>query len=160
MTRGIDSWRRRYAGSELFAVMAGDFGQETLSVLQEALASGDAAQIRVLGSILHHAPRALLWDQVDFVCQALRNADQHGEDAVQHVAGGLHAASFKGMRFGTLQEPFGEDIDQRDKSAEILGRLPPGSVEEKFYQALTESAQRSIQWKTETEDRLTSRREW
>jgi transcriptional regulator with XRE-family HTH domain len=160
MTRGLESWRRQHAGSELFAVVAGNFGQETLSVLREALTSGDTWQVRAVGSILQHAPRTLLWDQVEFVCLALSYASQHGEKVLQQVAGGLHAAAINGMRFGTPQQPFGENVEQRDKSAEILTRLPRGSLEEKFYQALAESAQRSIQWKTQLDDTLTSRRDW
>ena len=167
MTDGMDSWRRQSAGSELFALMAGDFGPEVLSVLQEALVSGETPQVRAVGSILGHAPRALLWDQVDFVCLAIRTADQHGEEVLQHVAGRLHTAaftetrfSFGGIRFGTPQQPFGEDINQRDRAAEIVAQLPLGSIEQEFYQSLIESAQRGIQWKTEIDDRLTSRRQW
>jgi transcriptional regulator with XRE-family HTH domain len=160
MTSGLESWRRQHAGSELFAIVAGNFGQETLSVLREALVSGDTRQVRAAGFILHHAPRALLWDQVDFICLALRSADRHGEEALQQVAGGLHAAAIKGTHFGTPQQPFGENVEQRDKSAEILARLSHGSLEERFYQALVESAQRSIQWKTQVDDMLTSRRDW
>ena len=160
MTNGVESFRRQHAGGELFALIAGNFGQEVLSVLREALESGDPSQVRVAGSILRHVPRALLWDHVDFVCLALRCAEQHGEEVLQQVAGGLQAAAYTGTRFGNPQQPFEEDIDQRDKSTEILRRLPRGSIEEKFYRALAESAQRRIQWTTEIDERLTSRREW
>ena len=160
MTNGVESFRRQHAGGELFALIAGNFGQEALSILREALESGDPAQVRVVGSVLRHVPRTLLWDHVDFVSLALRRAEQHGEEILQQVAGGLQAAAYAGTRFGTPQQPFEEDIDQRDKSTEILRCLPRGSIEEKFYRALAESAQRRIQWTTEIDERLTSRREW
>lgn len=160
MTDGSDDARRRLAGSELFALMAGDFGEEPLAILREALSSGDIQQVRIVGSILSQAPRSLLWERVDFVSLALRSAEQHGEEAVQQVGGGLHAAAFRGMRFGTPQQPFDMDTDQRDRSARILSTLQPGSVEEKFYQALVDSAQRSITWKASIDESLISRREW
>jgi hypothetical protein len=94
------------------------------------------------------------------VTLALRTADQYGEEVVQQVAGGLHAAAFKGTTFGIPQQPFGKDIDQRDKSTEVLGRLQRGSIEEKFYQALAESAQRSIDWKVSIDESFIDRREW
>ena len=101
MAGGLQSWTRQHAGSELFALIAGSFEQETLSVLREALKSGNAERVSAVGSILRNAPRALLWDQVDFVSLALRCAQQHGQDSVQAVAGGLHALAFNGMRRGT-----------------------------------------------------------
>jgi len=160
MASSFQSWRRQHAGSELFALIAGSFGQEALSVLREALTSGDAEQVKAVGSILRNAPRALLWDQVDFVSLALRSARQHGHDTVQAVAGGLHGLAFNGMRHGTPGQPFAEDTEQREKSAEILRQLPSKSVAAEFYRALIESAEHNIQREAELDDKLTSRRDW
>lgn len=160
MADSADDARRRIAGGELFALMAGDFGEEPLAVLREALSSGDVQQVKIVGAILSQAPRNLLWEQVDFVTLALRSADLYGEEAVQRVGGGLHAAAFKGMRSGVPMEPFDWDTEQRDKSAEILGALQPGSVEYKFYESLVESAKRGIAWKADIDETLISRRGW
>lgn len=160
MTAETESWRRQHAGGELFALMARDFGEEALGVLREALSSGEIRQVKTVGSILRNAPRQIIWDQADFVCLALRTADQYGEETVQQIAGGLHAAAFNGMAFGVPQQPFGKDIDQRDKSTQILAHLQRGSIEEKFYLALAESAQRSIAWKAGIDESLLDRREW
>lgn len=160
MTNGIESWQRRYVGSELFGLVAGNFDQETLSVLQEALESGDARQVKAAGSIFSQAPRTLLWDHVDFVTKTLNTALQHGDDCVQQVAGGLQAAAISGFRRGIARQPFGEDIEQRDRATEIAARLPRGSIEQKFYQAVAESAERNIQVTTEADNRLTDRRDW
>jgi transcriptional regulator with XRE-family HTH domain len=160
MASSVQSWRRQHAGSELFALIAGSFGQEALGVLQEALASGDTAQVKAVGSILRNAPRTLLWDQVDFISLALRIAQQYGHDTLQAVGGGLHALAITGMRHGTPGQPFAEDTEQREKSAEILAQLPRKSVEAEFYQALVESAEHNIRWEAELEDKLTSRRDW
>ena len=160
MANSVQSWRRQHAGSELFALIAGSFGEEVLSVLREALASGDTAQVKAVGSILRNAPRALLWDQVGFVSLALSSAQRYGPDGVQAVAGGLHALAFNGMRHGTPGQPFAEDTEQREKSAEILAQLPRKSVEAEFYLALMESAEHHIQQEAELDAKLTSRRDW
>ncbi|HXZ76289.1 MAG TPA: hypothetical protein VEH31_36205, partial [Streptosporangiaceae bacterium] len=107
MTNGIESWQRQYFGSELFALVAGNFDQEALSVLQEALESSDPRKVKAAGSILSQAPRTLLWDHVDFVTKALNTALQHGDDVVQQVAGGLQAAAIRGFRWGVARQPFG-----------------------------------------------------
>jgi hypothetical protein len=160
MTTGHESYRRQHAGSELFALIAGGFGEETLSILGDALSSGDTNQIATVGYILGQAPRSLLWDRVDFITLALRSADQHSEEAVQQVAGGLHAAAVKGTSFGSPHQPFEKDIDQRDRSTKILERLLRGSIEEQFYRSLAESAQRSIDWKADIDKSFIDRREW
>jgi Helix-turn-helix len=160
MTAATESWRRQHAGGELFALMAKDFGEEALGVLREALSSGDIRQAKTVGSILRNVPGQIIWDQVDFVTLALRTADKYGEETVQQVAGGLHAAALSGMAFGTPLKPFSKDIDQRDKSTQALANLQRGSIEEKFYQALAESAQRSIAWKAGIDESLIDRREW
>jgi ribosome-binding protein aMBF1 (putative translation factor) len=160
MAAETESWRRQHAGGELFALMARGFGEEALRVLREALSSGDVRQVKTVGYILRQAPRNILWEQVEFVTLALSIADNYGEEIIQQVAGGLHAAAFKGMAFGTPQQPFEKDIDQRDKSTEVLSQLQRGSLEEKFYRALAESAQRSIAWKAGIDESLIDRRDW
>jgi transcriptional regulator with XRE-family HTH domain len=160
LTDGLDSFRRRYAGGQLFSTIAGEYGQETLSILRAALASGDQRQVRTVGSVLSYAPATLLWDEVDFVSHALNCAQQHGDEVFQQVAAGLRAAGTPGMRYGAVRVAFEADITQRDESAQILNQLTPGSPAAKFYQTLQKAAGDSIRWKTNIDDLLTSRREW
>jgi hypothetical protein len=155
-----DSFRRQYAGGQLFSTIAGEYGQETLSVLRAALASGDQRQVRVAGSVLSGAPATLLWEEVDFVSHALTCAQQQGDEAFQQVAAGLQAAAIPGMRYGAVRVGFENDITQRDMSAQVLSQLTPGSLAAKFYQALQKTAGDSVRWKTDVDDLLTSRRDW
>lgn len=156
----FDSFRRQYAGKQLFSTIAGEYGQETLSVLRTALASGDQRQVRVAGTALSDAPATLIWEEVDFVSHALNCAQQHGDDVFQHIAACLQAAATPGMRYGAVRVAFENDIAQRDKSAQILSQLTPGSPAAKFYQALQKTAGDSIRWKTDVDDLFTSRRDW
>lgn len=160
LTEDLDSFRRQYAGGQLFGTIAGDYGQETLSVLRAALASGDERQVRVVGSVLSDAPATLLWNEVDFVSHALSCAQQHGDEVFQQVVVGLQAAATPGMRYGAVRMGFELDIVQCDKSAQILSQLTPGSLVAKFYQALQKTAGDSIRWKADVDDMLTSRRDW
>jgi transcriptional regulator with XRE-family HTH domain len=160
LTDDLDSFRRQYAGGEMFSIVAGEYGQETLSVLRAALASGDQRQIRVVGSVLAYAPATLLWDEVDFVSHALSCALQHGDAVFEQVAGGLRAAVNPGMRIGAVRVAFEDDITQHDKSAQVLSQLTPGSPAVQFYEVLQKTASDSIRWKTDVDNLLTSRREW
>ncbi len=156
----LGSFRRQYEGGQLFSTIAGEFGQETLSVLRAALASGDQRQVRVAGSALSDAPATLIWEEVDFVRQALTCAQQHGDEVFQQVAGGLRAAATPGMRYGAVRVGFETDITQRDKAAQVLSQLTPGSLAAKFYQALQKTADDSIRWNTDVDELLANRRNW
>jgi hypothetical protein len=160
LTDDLRSFRRQYAGSKLFSTIAGEYGQETLSVLRAALDSGDRRQIRAVGSVLSDAPATLVWNELDFVSHALSCAQQHGDEVFQQVAVGLQAAATPGMRYGGVRMAFEDDTAQHDTSAKILSQLTPGSPAAKFYQALQNTAGDSIRWKTGVEDLLTSRRDW
>jgi transcriptional regulator with XRE-family HTH domain len=160
LTEDLDSFRRQYAGGQLFSTIAGEYGQETLSVLRAALASGDQRQVRVAGSVLSCAPATLLWEEVDFVSHALTCAQQHGDEAFQQVAAGLQAAATPGTRYGAVWVGFEDDITQRDMSAQVLSQLAPGSLAAKFYQALQKTAGDSIRRQADVDDLLTSRRDW
>jgi transcriptional regulator with XRE-family HTH domain len=160
LTDDPNSFRRQYAGGELFSTIAGEYGQETLRILDAALAADDPQQATAVGSVLSCAPSTLLWDQVDFVSQALSHAQQHGEAAYQQVAEGLRAAATPGMRTGPVRVAFTDDISRYDKSAQVINRLTPGSPAAKFYQALQKITVDSIKRKSDADDLLTSRRAW
>jgi transcriptional regulator with XRE-family HTH domain len=160
LTDDLDSFRRQFAGRQLFSIIAGEYGEETLSILRALLASGDQQQVRAAGSVLSDAPATLVWEDVDFVSYALTCARQHGDDVFQHVAAGLQAAATPGRRYGAVRMAFEDDITRRDKSAQILSQLTPGSPAAEFYQALQRTADNSIRWKTDVDDLLTSRRDW
>ena len=156
----LQSFRRQYAGAQLFSAIAGEYGQETLSVLRATLASGDPQQVRAAGTVLSGAPDTLMWEQADFVSHALSCAEQHGDDVFQQVAVGLQAAAAPGMRYGAVRVAFENDTIQHDKSAQILSQLTPGSPAANFYHALQKTASDSIRRKTDIDDLLTSRRDW
>ena len=141
-----DTWRRTHYGADLFRAVADNFDDEVLQVLQDGVATGAADQIRAVGALLAEAPRLLVWDRWDVVVRLLRSADTVDPDLAQHLARGLQAAVMSGARSGTPDQPFAEDIEQRDRSRQIAQELPAGSVERRFYEGLGELAESSIRW--------------
>jgi len=131
-----------------------------MDVLDEAITIGSREQIEAVGTILHEAPRTLIWENVDFVTRLLAAAAAHGEKCLQHVGGALHSAVSSGVRSGTPGQPFAEDIEQRDKSAQVAHTLPRGSVEERFYRSLQNSAEHSIRWSMAEDEKLIDGRDW
>jgi transcriptional regulator with XRE-family HTH domain len=156
----LDSWPRRTMGAKLFRAVAQSFDRQVIEVLEEAIQTGARGQIEATGAILGEAPRTLVWENIDLVRRALNAAQAHGEDCVQHVAGALHSAVVSGFRTGTLGEPFSEDVEQRDRSVNIANSLPRGSLEERFYRSLAQSAEQSIRWSMTEDEKLIDGRDW
>ncbi|GAA4462563.1 hypothetical protein [Phytohabitans houttuyneae] len=150
---------RRSDGPEIFHAVAQDYDAQAIQILDETLLADTPQHIRVVGAILREAPRHLVWDNVPFVARALHIAERHGQDSIRAIGNGLHAAVTTGSRSGSIGEPYQEDIEQRDKSAEIANKLPTGSIEQSFYHSLTRAAEASIKWEIE-HDRATDRRDW
>lgn len=154
-----DSYWRHTLGAQLFRAVAGVFDDEVLRVLREGVTSGDEAQIRSVGSILGEAPRHLVWDK-EFVSTVLEGAQQHCPDCLRHVAGELHSAGVSGLRTGTPGEPFPDDVHQREEADKRIRQLPVGSAGRRFYEALRDSAIRSIEWAKEEDPGLIDGRDW
>jgi hypothetical protein len=94
------------------------------------------------------------------VRHVLAAAAAHGEECLQTIGGALHTAVTSGVRSGTPGQPFSEDIEQRNKSAEVAQALPRGSVEERFYRSLQSSAEQSIRWSEARDETLLDGRDW
>jgi hypothetical protein len=154
-----DSWSRRQAGADLFTAVAGAFDETVLDVLEEGATVGDDAEIVAVASILREAPRAVVFENVDFVRRLLRLAAQRGEERVRLIVDALFAAAAGGMRTGIAGEPFAQDLAQRDRAREIADAMPEGSAVQRLYRSLQESAERSIQWHADR-DELMDGRQW
>lgn len=144
IAEGLDSWRRRKMGANLFAAVANGYDTQVVELLANALAFGTGKMILAVAAVLHEAPRTFIWDRPDFVRTALQAADRLGEEVLRDMIGGLWGATISGIRSGTPGEPFPETIEQRDKSRDIAKDLPAGSIEKRFYTDMAKSADRDI----------------
>lgn len=160
IAEGAQSWQRRRYGAELFSAIAGNFDGEVQDVLEEGVASGTADAVRAVAAILTEAPRDLVWNEREFVTRILRTADSMDREFARQIGGGLESAVIFGLRSGTPGQPYREDLEQRDRSLKIALELPPGSIERKFYEALHESGDRSVQREVADEQLSDDGRRW
>src|SRR5438874_2414161 len=144
----------------MFQVAAGQFDEPVMAVLGEGIDTGSRNLLEAAANVLREAPRRLFWKEVEFVRRILQAAAQHGDECVRRVGGQLHSAVMEGTRSGTTGQPFPEDVEQREKAGEIADRLPEGSLEERFYRSLRESAESSIRWDMDRDDQFLDARDW
>lgn len=140
----LDSWLRRKMGADLFAAVATAYDRQVVEHLAKALQSGSKEMTCAVAAVLHEAPRTFIWDETEFVREALHAADRLGEDVRKDMVGALWGATISGIRSGTPGEPFPETVEQRDRSRRIARQLPTGSLEERFYNDIAESAVKDI----------------
>jgi transcriptional regulator with XRE-family HTH domain len=152
------SWRR-YLGSDLFSAVSGPFDAQVLQVIEEYLSEPDAAKIKTVSTMLSGAPRTLVWNP-DFVRKCLRAADSCGTKSLAAVQSALHSALFAGGSSAAIGQPFPEDVEQRDNATKLAEQAVPGSLEEQFYRALSESAQAWINNAISEDDLDIDGRDW
>ncbi len=155
-----DSWKRQDMGGELFESVAQRFDPTVLAVLEEALETGERAQMMAVASLLRRAPRSLVFDNANFVRRALNAASNFGDEMTERVAGALQAAVISGIRTGRPGEPFREEVEQRDRSRAIADSLPRGSLEQKLYRSLEQSADETIRRQLDHDEKLMDGRDW
>ena len=155
-----DSWVRSMEGAKLFQGVAGEYNDPIIEVLEEAIYSGLPNQLEAAARILREAPKDLVWNNVRFIENILEAAKKLGEEKLRSVGSNLISSVESDVRSGKLGEPFQADIQQREKALKMAESLTPGSLIEKFYRTLAESAERNISWHSESSEKMTDAREW
>jgi hypothetical protein len=131
-----------------------DFMEETIAEAR------NPNTIRALSSILRQMPRELFLEDATFVERVLDAASKVGEDAVGEVGGAMHGAVSSGSYTGTPGQPFPRDIEQRDQARALAGGLSSGSLTQRFYRDLEESAEQRIKWQADRHEKLLDNRDW
>lgn len=149
-----ESWVRIHFGPDLFKLVSAGFDSTTLKILEEWLMSTDTKQIESAAALLSEAHRNFIWMNEDFVINLLERAYKVSSACYRRVCSSLHTSLLQGVRSGTAGQPFPEDITQRDKSYEIMSKLPQGSPASKFFKSLYEEAKIEIERHTLEEDDL------
>lgn len=149
-----ESWTRHHYGPELFKLVSAGYDEVTLRVLNEWIMSPERRHLEVAASLLSEVRRTFLWDNSDYVIQMLDRAQQHGESCYKRVSSHLHSVAYQGTRSGIPGQPFPEDIEQRDKSKELMDKLAIGSPGHRFYKSLYEIALSNIKRDTIDEEDL------
>ena len=155
MSEGIASFVRRMLGAEIFAAVAVDFDAQVTAVLLESVESGQRERVMAAAAVLRHAPAALAWN-TDFVIRTLRAAARHDQECLQAISTGLQAATVNGATPNISPAPDGTG----DKAAAIAASMPPGSIEQKFYQSLRLTQDKLADMWGSARDSLADYRDW
>ncbi len=140
-----NSWIRSHYGADLFKSVSAGFDSSTLKVLEEWITSADQHQLESAASLLTEADNAFVWTHQEFVDNVLEAAQKFGNTCYRRVCSCFHSSLLHGVRSGTPGQPFPQDIEQRDKSFEIMSKLSPGSPAHKFYKNLHDEAKTEIE---------------
>ena len=152
--RSAPSWKRLYEAPRLFAVVAREFDDEALDVIELGLKEQTAIAINV-AALLSEAPHDFAWLRVEWIVRILEDAERRdaacGTSAALYTAIGaaLRSAGTSEFRWGAPGEPFQEDVAQRDAARKIADGLPVGSPGERFYRSLQRFAEHDIEWRSE-----------
>lgn len=135
-----DNWISFHYRSNLFKLISAGFDRVTLKVLEEWVISSDQLELETAASLLSEAERTFIWDNQQYVINILERAQKFGSTCYKKVFSSLYASVIQGGRSRTPGQPFPENVEQRNRSQEIMLTLPVGSPAYKFYKTLYENA--------------------
>lgn len=151
--------RREHHAPDLFRETAQHVDREVRALLLDALRSGLPHERRAAAVLLGSVDGDLVWQDPAFVGEVLRTAAEDSNELLQVVGGSLHSAVATGVRTTSPGKPYPEDTEIRDNAARVITTLEQGSVEDRFYRSLRESAERRIEWSVR-EDTEPDHRAW
>jgi uncharacterized protein (DUF924 family) len=163
LTQKPDSWYRQDAGGRLFAAAVAENFQhpDVVLFLDETVVGARTPEaIVALTSILRQMPRDVFLSEATFATRVFDSASKVSQDAVERVGGAMHGAVTSGTYSGTPGQPFARDVAQQDQARKLADGLTPGSPEQRFYRSLERSAEESIRWHADRDEKLFDRREW
>jgi hypothetical protein len=131
------------------------FSPTSLEVLSEWIDSGDRNKIETVSCLLSDAPKAFVFQNVEFVSNLLEQAYDIGDDCYNTVSCDLFQAVTSGSRSGTPGQPFPEDVAIKEQSAAVARQLVAESPSHRFYESLAKDAQGSIKfWEKRWEEQF------
>ena len=138
-------WAAQRSIPQLFREVSSNFESETsLNVLDEWINSGDPARIESAARLVSGAPPGFVFKHVEFAANLLDRAHTANAGCYRSVAGNLMNCAMLGTRSGTTGHPMPQDVVIRDQATAVASQLDAGSPANRFYAALTESAEKSI----------------
>ncbi|MFD9280295.1 restriction endonuclease [Streptomyces mirabilis] len=151
--------RRENHAPNLFRATARHVDQEAQTLLADALRAGLPHERRAAAVLLGAVDGDLVWQAPAFVGEVLQAAAAHSPELLQVTGVSLHSAVAAGDRVTAPGTPYPDDTAIRENAARIIATLEQGSVEDRFYCSLKESAERRIEWSVR-EDPEPDHRAW
>ncbi|WP_426435623.1 helix-turn-helix domain-containing protein [Bradyrhizobium genosp. P] len=150
LLRAVAEWMRTgknkpflfgYRAKELFETCFGPFDGETVTFLEEWIATSDEHDLRLIADILGEADPSFVFTHRPFVERYLEKTKQVSLDAVKRAIGALFGSAISGIRIGTPGEPMQRDVSLKDESEKILQSLPRFSPAYELYNGLRKHAE-------------------
>ena len=139
-----EHWGVTQAIRDLFEMIAMQFDEPVLQVLQEWVSLGNAEQVIQVSRLLAGAPPDFVFRERAFIEVLLNRANQLTSETYRSVKSALLSLMSLRTRSGVVGQPFPQDIEQRDRAHEVADELPAGSPSRRFYEELENSAIESI----------------
>lgn len=151
--------RRENHAPDLFRATAGHVDQEAQALLADALRARPPHERRAAAVLLGAVDGDLVWQAPEFVSEVLQAAAAYSTELLQVAGASLHRAVAAGDRATGAGLLHPDDTAIRDNATLIIATLEQGSVEDRFYRSLKESAERRIDWSVR-EDTEPDHRVW
>jgi transcriptional regulator with XRE-family HTH domain len=133
-----------YRARELFESSFGPFDGETVTFLEEWIATSDDGDLRLITDILGEADHTFVFTHRPFVERFLDKAKQISSDILKKAISSLFSSAIGDLRSGTPGEPMPRDIEMKEESEKILQSLPRFSAAFELYDALRKHAEEGI----------------
>jgi hypothetical protein len=128
----------------LFKEVSFGYRPRCLGVLGEWINSGDPTRIEAAAALLRDAPASFVFDQFDFVSNALSRAVAAGEECYRAVSDHLYTCAVYHGRERVGGGPFPQDVTLRDKATEAMRKAQAGTPLHRFYESLIRRAEENI----------------
>jgi transcriptional regulator with XRE-family HTH domain len=142
-THQDDNYKFHHFASQLFASIFFPIDELVISFFREKLI-GDAIDIQLIGEILRDVWHTFVFDHSGFVIDFLSSARSHGSKCLENATSALYHAAVSGLKSGVPGQPFGRDLEAKEKSEAILQTLPSFSPAYRLYDLIKRDAERGI----------------
>ncbi len=144
-------YRSSFWFPKLFKEVSLRFCPASLKVLGEWISTGDAQKIAAATVLLTEAPAAFVFEQSEFVTNALARAYAAGDECYRRVCHHLRRGVVGQGRQRVGGGPFPQDVSLKDRAASACALLRRGSPDYRFYESLMTEAVTNIR-ETEAAD--------
>lgn len=136
---------RAYWLTGLFKMVAGGFGEATITVISELEEEPNEAKYKLVAILLGDAPNGFIFSRKEFCAGLLERAAGQSQDSYQRVASALAASEESGTFGGTPGEPSPKYAAIYEKATALAMEFNARPLVADFFQQLAQGAQNTIE---------------
>ena len=145
-------------GAELYQFVTGDWNDQALATLSDLGDAPTEAALVTAARLLAHAPAAVLFVHVPVVTSLLHRAESLGKESAERVLQAL--LTVKGVVAVWRGDKSEEDEQELEQAHRIMGDLPRGSIERRFFELLAQRIEVRTSWAMDRPHSQYDGREW